>query len=151
LDEEWVYTDPSSPSEGAQWASEDQFGGRSEPTPKWESGTSTYKVEVFPTGDYTIVVNGILAIRFNPDGKVISFKLMPNWTTSWCGRDSNLRGAMIGVCIIAQSWVPSSDLIEIFEGDSQFWKTGLVAGTRWCKYERGGRLGYGGFVVDLHA
>ena len=143
--------DPSTPQEAHEWASQDPFGGRSEPTPIWESGTSTYKVEVFPSGDYTIIVNGIVKFRFKPDGKVLSFKLMPNWTTSWCGRDENLAEAVIGVCITSQQWGVTKDIIEIFEGDSQFWRTGLVAGTRWCKYVRGGRLGYGGFVVDLHA
>ena len=149
--------DPTTPWEAAQWANNkyDRDAMYYIPTPKWESGTSTYKVEVFPSGEYTIIVNGIVQFRFNPDGKVLSYKLLPNWTTSWCGRNGNIAEAMIGVCLISQQWGVTKDIIELFESDGQFWRTGLVAGTRWCKYVRGhvrgGGLGYDGFVVDLHA
>ena len=149
--------EPSNPWEAATLANDkcDRDAMYYIPTPKWESGTSTYKVEVFPNGKYTIVVNGILAIRFNPDGKVISYKLVPNWITSWCGRVTTGNQAMIMAVAESQQWVPAEDVIELFEGDKQFWRTGFVPGTRWCKYTKyvrgGGLVGYDSFVVDLHA
>ena len=145
--------DPTSPWEAAVWANDkyDRDAMYYIPTPKWESGTSTYKVEVFPNGKYTIVINGILTIHFDKDGKVLSYKLVPNWITSWCGRATTGNEAIIIAVAESQQWVPAKDLIEMFEVDKQFWRTGFVPGSRWCKYVRGGRLGYGGFVVDLHA
>ena len=144
--------EPANPWEAATWANNkyDRDAMYWKPTPKWESGTSTFKVEVFPSGEYTIIVNGMVAIRFNPDGKVLSFKLMPNWITSWCGRATTGNEAIVMAVEGSQPWLGSSDVIEMFEGDKQFWRTGFVPGTRWCTYERGGSLGYGGVVIDLH-
>ena len=75
-------------------------------------------------------MNGVIEFKFNPQGKVLAFKLVPSWQSSWTGRANNLREAMLGV-INYQHWVAGQDLAELFESDRNFWRTGLVAGTRW--------------------
>ena len=100
------------------------------PTPSWVSGSSTYKVDITPSGEYTIIMNGIVEFRLNPDGHLLAFKLVPSWQSSWTGRANNLREAMLGV-INYQHWVAEHPLVELFESDKNFWKTGFVAGTRW--------------------
>ena len=152
--------DTKNPSEAAKAANERlveenealgfQLAQHTVPTPKWESGSGTYKVDVAPSGNYTIIVNGMVEFRFDRDGKVLSFKLVPNWITSWCGRAVTGNEAITMAVAESKQWGVNKDLIELFEGDKQFWRTGFVPGSRWCTYERGGILGCGGFVVDLH-
>lgn len=119
-----------------------------DPTPSWVSGSGTYRVCVFPDGGYTIVYNGILKETFAPQitsegvmGISKKLELMPDWhkmdfTWNWEGKN-NGRGQTLAKSVklaCARGRVYGQydlAIVEIFESDRQFWRTGFVAGTRW--------------------
>ena len=77
IEEEWVHIEPSTPQEAHEWASQDPFGGRSEPTPIWESGSGTFGVVVDPDGGHTVTYEGVLWVDYSPEGEQIDAGLVP--------------------------------------------------------------------------
>lgn len=115
-----------------------QMAQHTVPTPKWESGSGTYKVSVHSDGRYTIITNAILQETFSPNGQRISASTVPgwhavdftwNWTKTNNGRGRNLPDS-VKLAIKKGDEVDLS-LVEVFESDRNFWRTGFVAGTRW--------------------
>ena len=133
IEEEWVHMDPSTPQEAHEWASKDPFGGRSEPTPQWESGSKTYKIKVHPSGGWSCILNGILEKSVDAKGKTISWGLVPGWMDKWTGRANTLGEAVI-LCADHYRYdhhTTIETVVDLFESQRDFWKTGLQAGTRW--------------------
>lgn len=134
--------EPSTPWEAALWANDkyDRDAMFQIPTPKWESGSGTYKVTVHNDGTYTIITNAILMQKYAPDGQIISACMVPGWhavdfTWRWEAKTHNGRATTLpaAVKLAVRNGKDSVDLslIEVFESDRNFWRTGFVAGTRW--------------------
>lgn len=147
---------PSSPEQAARWVEEDNIAQPSHaigqaygiPTPRWESGSGTFKIKVTPEGFSEIIYNGILWERFAPqithEGVVsvpVSVGTVPGWhntdfTWKWGGLN-NGRGQTLQESVrlaIRRGGCdenPDPILIEAFEADKNFWRTGFLAGTRW--------------------
>jgi hypothetical protein len=143
---------PKNPSEAAKAANDRlleenqqlgfQLAQHTVPTPSWESGSGTYNVMVQADGTYTIIKNAILEQKYAPDGQIISVSLVPRWHTvdfnwDWMAKSHNGRGRNLQESVklaIKRGGCeshPDPTLIEAFEADSNFWRTGFVAGTRW--------------------
>jgi hypothetical protein len=142
--------EPNSPSLAAKAANDRlleenrslgfQLAQHTVPTPSWESGSGTYKVTVNYDGTYTIITNAILKQQYNPDGQIISACMVPGWhavdfTWDWEAKTHNGRATSLpaAVKLAVRNGKDSVDLslIEMFESDRNFWRTGFVAGTRW--------------------
>lgn len=134
--------EPSTPWEAAVWAYHkyDRDAMYGIPTPKWESGSGTYKVTVHNDGTYTIITNAILMQKYAPDGQIISACMVPGWhavdfTWRWEAKTHNGRATTLpaAVKLAVRNGKDSVDLslIEVFESDRNFWRSGFVAGTRW--------------------
>ena len=138
IEEEWVHMDPSTPQEAHSWASQDPFGGRSEPTPQWESGSGTFGVVVDPDGGYTMTYEGVLWVDYSPSGEQIDAGLVPgwwNWHLDPKGRGGSLGGAMRLACAKGTGGgVQKPEFIRLFEADGNFWRSGFVAGSRWYEW-----------------
>jgi hypothetical protein len=143
LEENWVHTDPSSPAEAAKWAEEapHQIGAcYSEPTPRWESGSESFKVSVAPNGVTEMTLDGVLVVTLNAEGTPTGVKMAPNWVQNWTGRGENLAEALKNAIATLETGfrhaLPASQAlaekaIEMFESDRQFWRTGFQVGRRW--------------------
>ena len=133
--------EPSTPWEAALWANDkyDRDAMFQIPTPKWESGSGTYKVTVHNDGRYTIITNAILQETFSPNGQRISASTVPGWhavdfTWKWEAKTHNGRGQNLQESVklaIKKGGEVDLSLLELFESDRNFWRTGFVAGTRW--------------------
>jgi len=116
-----------------------QLAQHTVPTPKWESGSGTYKVSVHSDGTYTIITNAILQETFSPNGQRISASTVPGWqavdfTWNWLSKTHNGRGQSLQESVklaIKKGDKVDLSLVEVFESDRNFWRTGFVAGTRW--------------------
>jgi hypothetical protein len=140
----------SSPAEAARWVEEDNLAQPSHaigqaygvPTPRWESGSGTFKINVTPTGVYDIIYNKIIQETFTPNGVTVSASTVPGWHTvnfkwDWEAPTHNGRGQTlqesVRLAIRRGGYDENPDpiLIEAFEADKNFWRTGFLAGTRW--------------------
>ncbi len=145
LEENWVHTDPKTPAQAAQWVAEadavrPSYASYGVPTPRWESGTESFKVSVAPSGVTHMTLDGVLVVKIDPNGTPIDVELAANWVQNWTGRNHNLSEAVQNAVRTLQNGfrqaLPASPelaekAIEIFESDRQFWKTGFQIGRRW--------------------
>ena len=133
--------EPTTPWEAAVWAYHkyDRDAMYGIPAPKWESGSGTYRVSVKSDGTYTIITNAILQETFSPNGQRISASTVPGWhavdfTWKWEAKTHNGRGQNLQESVklaIKKGGEVDLSLLELFESDRNFWRTGFVAGTRW--------------------
>lgn len=140
----------SSPAEANKWVEEDNLTNPSFavgqaygiPTPRWESGSGTFKINVTPTGVYTIIYNKIVEETFTPTGVSVSASTVPGWFNTdfkwnWEAKTHNGRGQTLQESVRlairrgGYDEKPDTMLIEAFEADRNFWRTGFLAGTRW--------------------
>ena len=138
---------PATPKEAYEWVQEDNQKYRpigqcyGIPTPEWESTSRTYGVVVNPDGSYIMTYNGLLWAEYTPEGERTDAGLVPHWW-EWHldpkGQGGTLQQSMRYACAEGiGGGGQRPEFIRLFEADSNFWKSGLVAGTRWYEWWAG--------------